>query len=761
VVEEGDPDDLRLGETGLALDDLELSGDLCGGGGGAMDGGQDAGSDLPPVAFPSTTPLLFGYELVNQYPGAPLFSVMDMAWPKGSNFPFALSRNGFILHLFGGMNRSVVLDIMMKTCPCDEGGALGMALHPKFNDATDPKPYVYLWYNHRPYAAGGPSHQRLSRFTYDAVNDKFDPLSEIVLVDQIEAAYVHNGARVRFGADGFLYFTNGDDQRPSVTAQRIDYGLFGGVFRIDVDMQGGAVSHPPPRQPTDAVTQGYFIPNDNPFVGVPDANEEYYALGFRNPYSITFDRMTNTLWAGDVGDTWREEINQVVKGGNYGWQTWEGTKLRNEGGRDAGTISIGTLQPPAYEYPHHELGDLAAIMLGHVYRGAAMPELQGKIIYSDWPTGRLWSLDPATKKRTSLFESNDYSTKPVGFAEDPSGELYIIAWTKIYRLQKAAAPHSVPTKLSQTRIFRDLSTLTTSSSLLPYEIRSSLWSDGASKQRWLYVPPGATAKFVFDADAGTTDTSLPPGSLLVKQFDLPASAQPTGGRSRRLETRVLVVGTNDIYGVSYKWNPEGTDADLVIEGVDERIEDLNPMEARQWHFPSFGECWACHRSENRIIGFRDQQLNYRLANGTNQLQALATAGMFDAASLQYARPPIADPTDTTAPIADRATAYLAANCSGCHHTGAAFLGGDTWNALPGVPLQDRKLLNAPHNNMPMANSFGLWDAPLVTPGNPMRSILRARLNSSDPDLMMPPIGRRRVDPLGSQMIDAWITSLPP
>lgn len=733
-----------------------------GAGAGGNTGGGGGSADLPPVQFPSTVPLLFGYELVDAYPGAPLFSIMDLAWPKGSTFPYALARNGYILHMFGGANRSIVLDFMAGTCPCDEGGALGLALHPKFNDATDPKPYVYVWYNHRPYETGGPSHQRLSRFTHDPVHDKFDPLSELVLVDQVEAKYVHNGARLRFGPDGFLYFTNGDDQRSDVTPQRLDYGLFSGIFRIDVDMQGGAVSHPPPRQPTDAVTQGYFIPNDNPFVGVPNANEEYWALGFRNPYSITFDTATGELWVGDVGDNWREEIDRVVKGGNYGWPIWEGNKHRNERvGHDAGTIMISTLQMPVYDYPHHELGDLAATMMGHVYRGTALPELTGKIIYSDWPTGRVWSLDPMTKKRTSLNESNSFLTKPVGFAQDPTGELYVIAWTKIFKLQRASTPHGVPLKLSETRIFKDLPTLQVSTSLMPYEIRSSLWSDGASKKRWVYVPAGATAKLTLNADAGTTDMSLPPGSLLVKQFDLPASAQPTGGRTKRIETRVLVVGTKDVYGVSYKWNHEGSDADLVVDGQDEQIADLNPLEARQWHFPSFGECWSCHRAENRVIAFRDQQLNYTLANGSNQLQALATAGMFDATSMQLARPPLADPTDATASIDARASAYFAANCSSCHHPGAAFLGGGTWNAMPGVAPQDRGLINAPHNNMPMANSFNMWNAPLVTPGNPMRSLLRARLNSLDPDLMMPPVGRRKVDPLATEIIDAWISSLPP
>ena len=120
------------------------------------------------------------------------------------------------------------------------------------------------------------------------------------------------------------------------------------------------------------------------------------------------------------------------------------------------------------------------------------------------------------------------------------------------------------------------------------------------------------------------------------------------------------------------------------------------------------------------------------------------------------------PSDVAATIDERASAYIAANCSSCHHPGASFLGaGETWNAKYGVPSGMRGLVNAPHHNFPMATALGLTNAPLVSPGSPNNSIMRQRMNATDQDLRMPPLLRTKVDPLGVSLIDAWITAGPP
>jgi len=716
------------------------------------DGGEDYqpvpdGPDVPPKEFPLATPPLFGYSLVDAFPNTFLSGAMDMDWPAGSNKPFVLQRGGHIVRLNGDGTRALVLDFESVVAARAEAGALSMALHPKFADAAAPQPYVYVWYN----AEGTPTHQRLSRFTWNPTTNLFDRASEVMLVDQTEAKPEHNGARIRFGPDGFLYFGNGDDTRNNETPQTLSGGLFSGVFRIDVDSRGGAISHAPPKQPLNAVTTGYMIPNNNPFVGVAGAAEEYYALGFRNPYGFTFDKATGKLWLGDVGDTWREEINEVLPGANYGWPLYEGNVKRRDG-----EPAIGPYKAPFYEHTHAAIGDLSAIGAGHVYRGTALPELAGKLIFSDWPTGRIWALDLTNGKRQSLVESN--MEAPVGFGQDAAGEVYIIGWSKIQKIARAA-PHGVPLKLSQTGIFRSPTSMNLPSSVVPYEIKSALWSDGAAKKRFVYIPAGKTASI--DAKG---DVKLPPGSLLIKQFDLPDSANPKNGRTKKLETRVMVVGNDTIYGLTYRFNPKGFDADLVLETIEEQIDDTtNPDESRLWHFPSTGECWSCHRAENRVLGFRGEQMNFAtVAGGQNQLAAFAAKGLLDAASVTTAPAAIASPTDTSASAEARATAYLAANCSGCHHPGASFLGGgDTWNAMPGVAAQDRGLINKPNNNPPMATKLGIPNAPLIAPGNPAGSILRQRLNSADQDTRMPPLLRSKVDPVAISVIDAWITSLQP
>ncbi len=705
------------------------------------------GPDLPPAPFPLETPDLFGYALQDAFPGTFLSGAMDAAWPAGSDQPFVLQRGGDIVRLRGNTDPSVVLDFENQVAARAEAGALGMALHPKFADRADPHPFVYVWYN----AEGTPTKQRLSRWTWNDGNQSFDAGSERVLVEQDEGAPEHNGAHIRFGPDGLLYFGNGDDTRPDETTQRLDAGLFSGIFRIDVDERGQGVSHAPPRQPNGARTQGYFIPNDNPFVGVANANEEYFALGFRNPYSFSFDRQGGALWLGDVGDTFREEIDRVEAGGNYGWPLVEGTKSYQ-----GGTPTIGAARAPIYEYTHASVADLASTIGGYVYRGKALPELAGKFFFSDWPTGRVWALDTKTATRSSLVESNP-DNAPVGWAEDEAGEVYLIAWSKILKIVRAPKPHTVPLKLSDTHLFRNLSTLKTSSSLHPYTLISPLWSDGAAKQRWVYVPPGQKAKIEPD---GTV--ALPPGSLLVKQFDLPAQAAPTGGRSRRIETRVIVIGKDKetAYGVTYRWNREGTDADLVLEAVDEDIGDAAPGEARRWHFPSTGECASCHTPANRVLGFRGEQIDLALEGGRRQLEALTAANVLEPGSV--APRALASPADVNASLEDRAMAYLAANCSACHHPGASYQGGEeTWNARPGVAVAKRGLVGAPHHNDPMAAGLGLPNAPLVDPGNPAGSLLLQRLKTPDAELAMPPILRTRVDPVGVAAVEAWIASLRP
>lgn len=719
-----------------------------GGPGSTPPGSWDASRPVERRPFPRTTPSLGGYALVDAFPSSVSLTLPSaIVWPDVDGAaPFVLERTGTIVAIEGGAARRV-LDIASNVALVSESGALGMALHPAFGDGSGPSPYVYLWYN----ARGTPKNkQRLSRFTWSAASGAFDPASEAVLVEQEEERPEHNAGRLQFGPDGFLYFGNGDDL-VSDNHQRIDRGLFAGIFRIDVDSRGGAVSHPPPRQPAAGTTGGYFIPNDNPFVGTPGALEEYFALGLRNPFGFSFDRATGALWAADVGDTWREEIDLIVAGGNYEWPHREGDVLR--GGPPT---TIGAPRAPAYVYTHAEMGDLSAVLGGFVYRGQDLPELAGKYVFSDWPSNRVWALDPTkTPPTRATLIDDQWRRVPAALGEDNRGEIYVMHGDSIARLARAPKPADVPRRLSETILFEDVATLTPDASLVPYEINAPLWSDAAAKRRWIRVPAGEHV--ALSADGSLT---VPVGTIFVKHFELPASVAPKA-RTRRLETRVLVVGDETTYGLTYRWDAEGTDAELLHESVDEVIEDAASGEPLTWSYPSFGQCWSCHRAENRVLGFTARQIRRATETGESQLSALAARGVLSEGDVAAWPPALAAPSDAAASLEERATAYLAANCSGCHHAGASYLGGgETWNASPGVALADRGLVGAPHHNYPTANALGLGAAPLVAPGDPDGSFLLARMKSTDPDLRMPPLGRSVVDPEGVLLVERWIRSLP-
>jgi uncharacterized repeat protein (TIGR03806 family) len=708
----------------------------------------DAG---PRPVFPAATPSLTGFKLVDAFPKTKLSGSVALAFPKDTTIaPFQLNYQGYIVQFGGNVGFKVSLDFTAKVQLEREGGALGLALHPKFSDPTAPKPYAYVWYN----AKGTPKNKnRLARFTWVPETEIFDPASEQILVDQEEDGPFHNGGHIEFGPDGFLYFANGDDEFvgdaiENQNHQRVDRGLFAGIFRIDVDQIGGTVSHAPPRQPLGGTTANYFIPTSNPFVGRVDTLEEFYALGLRNPYMFSFDRDSGDLWLADVGETFREEINKIVPGGNYEYPDREGDRTFSPT-----PVTIGTREAPVFSYAHFDIGDLSAVVGGVVYRGTKFPKLVGKYIYSDWVSGRVWMLDLSTNppKRTTLIDHN-WQHEVLAIEQDNEGELYFLSWDVILRLKRDDSGAAIPKLLSETRIFPDMSAMTPHPALVPYEINSPLWSDGADKGRWVSVPEGRSISI--DPDGGAL--KRPVGTYLVKHFELPKSVDPHG-RTRRLETRIMVDGAETMYGLAYRWNAEGTDATLVREPLDDDFQDDASGQRRIWHFPNSGECWSCHRSENRVLGFTLPQLN-RSVGGENQVASLIARGVF--ASSTTATSSLPSPADTAATVEQRALSYLAANCAPCHHPRDQFDG--YWDARYETPLAARKMLEARGHNVPVAGALGLpATAPVIAPGDPAGSLLLARVKSNDPDLRMPPMARNVVDAEGAAILDQWIKSLPP
>ena len=330
---------------------------------------------------------------------------------KGQIFVFKNSPDVTESHLF--------LDIEEKVAPWrkhNEEGLLGLAFDPKFADNG----YFYVYYSRRDKSRTS----RVSRFKVSKDDpNAADPDSEKVIIEFEQPFHNHNGGSIAFGNDGYLYIGMGDggDRNDPLTHGQNLSTLMGSILRIDVS------------EPSD--DRAYSIPKDNPFVDIADARPEIYAYGFRNVWRLAFDRKTGDLWAGDVGQDLWEEVNIVVKGGNYGWSQHEGFHpFGNEPKKD-GVQSL--VRSPIWEYDHR-IGK--SITGGRVYRSSRLPELNGKYLYADYVTGRLWALGHDAGKVTENLQISAGGIPVTAFGEDKHGEVYYMIAAPngqcIYRFEK-------------------------------------------------------------------------------------------------------------------------------------------------------------------------------------------------------------------------------------------------------------------------------------------------------------------------------------
>jgi uncharacterized repeat protein (TIGR03806 family) len=654
---------------------------------------------------------------------------------------------------------------------------LGLVFHPGF--ATNH--FVFVWYTWvKPgTVVGSPTtrpnpvlpdtyHDRLSRFTLDDQGVAV-PGSETVLVDLTDQTVWHHGGGMFFHpVNGFLYWTDGDNSVGD-NDQIINKSLYSGVFRVDVDCRGGTISHAPPRQPVNGVTAHYYIPNDNPFVGQSNVLEEFYCLGLRSPHRMTYDAATGRIFIGDVGESSREEIDVIEPGEsglNFQWNRCEGTLGKME------EPYIGISRGPVLDYPH---SDGRAIIGGYVYRGRQFAaDLGGKYIFGDNVMRTIWALDETTTPKTKLVlcvmpkgdgpnAGTDY-TGLSSFGTDAAGELYFCQMSsiggRIFRLARGGPPpprQTLPKLLSQTGAFADLAAFKPSAGLIPYTVNSPLWSDGAVKSRWVALATNAAVAY---SPAGRW--SFPAGTVFVKHFSLPVD-DGNPQVLRRLETRLLVRDTSGaVYGASYKWRADNSDAELVNAGITEDIpiKTAGGLRMQKWFYPGRQDCLTCHTPiSGGVLGVNARQFNgdfaYPQTGVTdNQLRTWNFLGLFDKSLDEKSFPRLARlvaVTNTMATLNTRVRSYLDANCSHCHQPGGA---GAFFDARFDTPLARQNLINGP-----VQNPLGLAGARVVVPGDPNKSVLFHRVSLVG-DNQMPPIAKNVVDARAVEVIAKWIKSMP-
>jgi len=327
----------------------------------------------------------------------------------------------------------------------DERGLLGLALHPRFKESRK----VYMTYS-APLRSGAPADWdntlRVSEFKVMENNPaRVDPDSERVLLEIDKPYFNHNGGCIAFGPDGYLYISVGDGgnandegrgHSPQGNGQDTTV-LLGKILRIDVDKG-----------------TPYAIPADNPFADGKKGRPEIFAYGMRNAWRISFDRGgSHELFAGDVGQTMYEEVDLIVKGGNYGWNIREGFHCFNAKDplllvEDCPKVGAAgePLLDPILEYKningHRKDPEARGISVtgGYVYRGKALPQLVGNYIFADWsrnfalPDGALFAATrpgSAGEKKWTMEPLELVSPKKLGvfvvaFGQDAEGELYLL-----------------------------------------------------------------------------------------------------------------------------------------------------------------------------------------------------------------------------------------------------------------------------------------------------------------------------------------------
>jgi len=718
------------------------------------------------LSFPAQPPQ-FGYTLSNAFPGVSLSQPVCITSPPGeTNRLFILEKTGSIIVItnLASPNRTVFMSLAVLSD--SESGLLGLAFHPGY--ATNR--YFYVFSSRTQTTTQTGRHQCISRFQTSASNPNQGlTASELFLIRQYDTAGNHNGGDLHFGPDGYLYASVGDEGQQyngGRHAQIITNKFFSAILRIDVDKRPENLlpnSHP-------SSSTNYFVPVDNPYVGVTSFNgqsfnasavrTEFYSIGYRNPWRMSFDPATGLLYVADVGQDRYEEVSVITKGANAGWAYYEGKQLAKP--LYPSQTTIQTNPPPGLTVPiqdyAHGSGSFQgnSVSGGIVYRGSRISQLYGAYVFGDYTSGNIWFLRH-DGNNTVPFQRIAGASGPVAFGTDPRNGDVLVAQINnsiIGRLEYSGVPSgtALPPTLANTGAFSDLATLATNPGIVPYDLNVPFWSDQAIKTRWFSVP-NTNLDISFSPNG---NWSFPTGTVWIKHFELELTNGVTESR-KRLETRFIVKNTNGVYGVTYRWD-SATNATLVPEtGLDETltINDAGTLRTQVWHYPSRSECLACHTPQGGFaLGFNTAQLNRDLDYGgsiTNQIEALRLAGYFsNAVSNRHTLPALAHARNDEVSREYRVRSYLAANCVQCHQPGGILSA--LWDARISTPGSLAGIINGPVNN-----DFGNTNNRVIVPGSLAESVLFQRVANLGPS-HMPPLATSLIHSEAVDLLAVWITN---
>jgi glucose/arabinose dehydrogenase len=365
--------------------------------------------------FP-TQPPQFGYTVTNAFPGLTFTQPVCITSPPGeTNRLFILEKTGSIIVItnLASPNKTVFMSVSVFIA--SESGVLGMAFHPNYASNG----YFYVFSSQSlSTSQGNGLHQCISRFQVTPTNANVALLStEHYLIRQYDTAGNHNGGDLHFGPDGYLYASVGDEgpqYNGAGHAQVITNKFFSAILRLDVDKRPGNLLP----NPHAANSTNYFIPSDNPYVGVTNFNgktfsasavrTEFYSIGYRNPWRMSFDPATGFLYVGDVGQDLYEEVSVITNGANAGWAYYEGLHLAKPLYPSEPNILINPpagLTFPIQEYPHSGAANFSgsSVTGGLVYRGTRISQLYGAYVFGDYESGNIWILryDGRTRFRSN------------------------------------------------------------------------------------------------------------------------------------------------------------------------------------------------------------------------------------------------------------------------------------------------------------------------------------------------------------------------